>query len=81
MDLDRYARQVRQGDAGAALDALARSKDGEKLLAGLDTGRLEQAARAGDMKALGQLLQGVLSTPEGRRFAGQVQKAVEKGGR
>ena len=81
MDLEKYAGQVRRGESGAALDALARSKDGEKLLAGLDTRKLEQAAKAGDMQALGQMLQGILATPEGRRFAGQVQKAVEKHGR
>lgn len=81
MDLEQYAKKVRQGEKGSALDALARSADGEKLLAGLDKKRLEQAAKAGDMQALGQLLQGVLASPEGRRFAAQVQKAVGQDGR
>ncbi len=81
MDLEKYAQQIRQGEKGGQLDALARSTDGERLLAGLDKRRLEQAAKAGDMKALGQMLQGVLATPEGKRFAAQVQKAVQDGGR
>lgn len=81
MDLEKFAGQVRQGQSGARLEALARSTEGEKLLQNLDRAEMERAAKAGDMKALGQLLQGVLATPEGRRFAAQVQKAVEKDGR
>ena len=43
---------------------------------------LEQYAnKAGDMQALGRMLQGVLATPEGKRFAAEVQKAVRDGGR
>ena len=81
MDLEQYAKKVRQGDKGAALDALARSEDAGQVLAGLDREKLANAAKTGDMKALGQLLQGVLATPEGKRFAAQVQKAVRDGGR
>ena len=81
MDLEQYAKKVRAGDKGAALDALARSEDAGQVLAGLDRAKLEKAAKAGDMQALGQLLQGVLATPEGRRFAAQVQKAVGQNGR
>lgn len=80
MDLEKYARQVRDSRQGGALDDLARSEDGARLAARLDGAKLEQAARAGDMKALGQMLQGILSTPEGKRFAAQVQKAVQKDG-
>ena len=81
MDLEQYAKKVRAGDKGAALDALARSEDAGRVLAGLDKREMEKAAKAGDMKALGQLLQGVLATPEGKRFAAEVQKAVRDGGR
>lgn len=81
MDLEEYARQVRRSSSGAALDSLARSGAGEKLAAGLDKAALEKAARAGDMQTLGRLLQGVLASPEGRQFAQQVRKAVEKDGR
>lgn len=81
MDLEGYAKKVRQGDSGAVLDALARSGEAEKVLAGLDKRKLEQAAKAGDMKALSQLLRDVLATPEGRRLASQVKKAVNGDGR
>lgn len=81
MDLEQYAKTVRSGDKGAALDALARSKDADRILAGLDKEKMARAAKDGDMQALGQLLQGVLATPEGRRLAAQVQKAVQDSGR
>ncbi len=81
MDLEGYAKMVRQGDSGAVLDALARSGEAEKVLAGLDKRKLEQAAKAGDMKALSQLLRDVLATPEGRRLASQVKRAVNSDGR
>ena len=36
MDIEKYARQVRGGPNGKALDELARSGGGEKLLTGVD---------------------------------------------
>ena len=81
MDLEGYAKKVRQGDSGAVLDALARSGEAEKVLAGLDKRKPEQAAQAGGMQALSQLLRDVLATPEGRRLASQVKKAVNGDGR
>lgn len=81
MDLEGYAKKLRRGESGAALDALARSEEAEKLLDGVDRQALEQAAKAGDMQALGQILRQVLATPEGRRLASQVQKAVNGDGR
>lgn len=81
VDLEKYAEQLRQSEKAGALDALAHDPAGERLLAGLDRAAMERAAKAGDMKALGQLLQGVLATAEGRRFAEKVQKAVQNGGR
>lgn len=81
MDLEKYARQVREGDKGAELDGLARSQAGAKLAAKLDGEKLAQAAKAGDMKALGQMLQGILATPEGRDFAEKVRRAVKNDGR
>ncbi len=81
MDLEKYARQVREGKQGAALDGLARSEDGARLAAKVDGEKLTQAAKAGDMDALGRMLRDILSTPEGKRFASQVQKAVKPDGR
>lgn len=81
MELEEYARQVRRGAAGESLDILARSPSGEKLAAALDGKKLEAAAKAGDMQALGSLLRQVLATPEGKDFARQVQEAVKGHGK
>ncbi len=80
MDLEKYARQVQQSPQGAALEKLTRSEAGAKLAASLDGEKLEKAAKAGDMQALSQILKGVLSTPEGKSFARQVEKAVKRDG-
>ena len=81
MDLEEYARQVRKGGQGQALEKLASSAQGERLLEKVDREALEKAARAGDMKALGGLMRDILATPEGRAFAAQVEKAVKRDGR
>lgn len=81
MDLEKYAQEVKQGRQGAALDALARSETGARLAASLDGEKLEKAARSGDMKALSRMLGDILSTPEGRDFARQVERTVKDHGR
>jgi phage-related tail fiber protein len=81
MDFEQYARQLRAGAGGQALEALTQSETGTKLAAQVDVKSLEAAAKAGDGQALAKLLQGVLATPEGQDFARQVQKAVGQDGR
>ena len=81
MDLENYARQVKRSEKGAALEKLTQSEAGAKLAARLDGAKLEQAAKAGDMKALSAMLKGILATPEGKSFAAQVEKAVKDNGR
>ena len=81
MDLEQYARQVRGSGQGAALDALARSAAGARLAATLDGEKLEKAARSGDMQTLSRMLSGILSTPEGKDFARQVERTVKDHGR
>lgn len=80
MDLEKYAREVKQSRQGAALDALAQSEAGARLAAKLDGEKLEKAAKAGDMKALSQMLSGILATPEGKDFARQVERTVKRDG-
>ena len=67
----------RQGKAGA-LEALARSPEGQKLAGMLDGDRLTRAAQAGDAQALRLLLGSVLGTDEGRKLAANIQKLMEK---
>ncbi len=81
MDIEKYARQVRSGSQGEALDDLARSETGAKLAAKVDGRKLTKAAKAGDMDALGEMLRDILATPEGKSFAAEVRKAVKQDGR
>lgn len=81
MDLEKYARQLREGKNADALQRAAESPAGEKLAARLDGARLEQAARTGDAQALSAMLWDILATPEGRQFAAEVEKAVGQDGR
>lgn len=81
MDLEKYAREVKQSGSGAALDKLAQSPAGERLAAKLDGKKLEQAAKTGDMQALSRMLGDILATPEGRDFARQVERTVKRDGR
>ena len=81
MDLEQAARQLMAGKNGAALQQITQSQEGARLAARFDGAKLERAAQAGDTQALAALLKDVLSTPEGRSFAAQVQKAVDGHGR
>lgn len=81
MDLEKYAKEWMQGETGDALKKLANSEAGARLAAHLNGAQIENAARTGDTKALTDILRGVLSTPEGKEFAQQVQKAVKRDGR
>ena len=80
MDIEKYARQVRSGSQGEALDDLARSEAGARLAAKVDGQKLTQAAKAGDMQTLGSMLRDILATPEGQDFASQVRKVVKADG-
>lgn len=79
MDIEQLGRQLMNGKNAGELQRLASSEAGERLGAGLDGGAVERALRAGDTAALSDMLRGVLSTPEGRRFADQVRKAMDDG--
>lgn len=79
INLEEYARQVRQGKNGAALEKLTTSEAGVKLAAKVDGERLTKAAQQGDAQTLADMLKGILSTPEGKSFAAQVEKAVQDG--
>ena len=81
MELEKYAKEWMQGENGEALKKLAESEAGARLAARFDGVQIENAARTGDTKALTDILKGVLSTPEGKAFAQQVQKAVKRDGR
>ena len=81
MDMEQAADRLRNGKNGEALRRLTESEAGAALAERFDGRAVERAARAGDTETLAQLMRDILSTPEGARFAEQVKKAVDGGGR
>lgn len=78
MYLEDYAEDLLKELDRESLERLARSENGAKLAARFDGDAMESAARKGDMKALSSMLRDILATPEGKKFAAQVQKAVKR---
>lgn len=81
MELDKYIHELKHGKSADALKKLTESESGARLARQVDVAKLEQAAKQGDTRTLSAMLQTILSTPEGRNFAAQVQKAVKENGR
>ncbi len=81
MDLERLERELARSGSADALDRLARSETGTRLAARFDGAAAEDAVRRGDTEALAAMMRSILSTPEGRQFAAQVQRAVDGHGR
>lgn len=81
MKFEDQAKEFMEGADRAALEKVAQSAAGERLAACVDAGKIERAAREGDMKVLSSLLKDILATPEGKTFAAEVQRAVKRDGR
>ena len=72
-----FAQLKRELEQKKELQAAAQSAAGQKLMQSIDAGAVEHAAKSGDAAALKSILTQVLSTPEGKALAQQVQKAME----
>ena len=70
-------RRDKSGKAGE-LEQLAASRDGKKLSGMIDGAALEKAVRSGDGAALQRMLGTLLSTPEGKNLAADVQRIMGK---
>ncbi|MBQ8264119.1 MAG: hypothetical protein IJY96_05015 [Oscillospiraceae bacterium] len=77
-ELDKLEREIRSSAAAEKLKAAAASPEGQSVLKNLDTAAVEKAAKAGDMKALRDILSGVLSTPEGQALAKKIRQSMGK---
>ncbi len=80
MDMEAMGKSILAGEHGKDLQKLTSSPEGRRLSARFDGAAIEAAARRGDMEELRGLLKDILSTEEGRAFAGQVIRAVGKNG-
>lgn len=79
MNWEEQAQQLMKGTMGDSLRSVIDSETGRQLAQTLNGHAVEQAAREGDAKALSSLLKQVLATPEGKRFAEQIQRTVNNG--
>ena len=77
-NLESFEREIKSSAAVEHLKAAAASPEGQKVLKNLDAAEVEKAAKAGDMQTLREILNGVLSTPEGRSLAENVRKSLGK---
>ena len=74
MDFKQLEQQLK---AKKSLRAAADSPEGRKVLAGLDSAALSEAAAKGDGETLRRILGQVLSSPEGKALAERVKQAVK----
>lgn len=76
--LESLEKEIRSSAAKEHLKAAAASPEGQKVLKNLDAAEVEKAAKTGDMQKLREILNGVLSTPEGRSLAEKIRKSLGK---
>ena len=81
MDFDKLGKELLKANGTEALQRAAESEAGKRLAGMIDPGEVERAARQGDAGALEAMLSKVLATPEGRKLAEQVKRAVSEDGR
>jgi len=79
MKWEEQAKQLMNGTMGDSLRSVIDSETGRNLAKAFNGQAVEQAAKEGDTKALSVLLKQVLETPEGKRFAEQIQRTVNNG--
>ena len=77
-NLEQLGQELQRRGKGEDLRRLADSPEGKRLGQMLDAGAVEKAVKGGDSAALQQILRGVLGTPEGKRLAEQLRKAMQK---
>lgn len=79
MKWEEQAQQLMKGSMGDSLRSVIDSECGRELAKNFNGKVVEQAVRDGDTKALTALLKQVLESPEGKRFAEQIQRTVSDG--
>lgn len=75
MDLSKLKETLAQN---AALQSAVSSAQGQKLAGKIDGNALEQAVKSGDTAQMKTILSQILSSPEGKALAQQVQQAVKQ---
>ena len=74
---DDLQRRLQQGDTRDTVEHLAESGDAQRLSRTVSPEEIRKAVEAGDTGALQRLFARALSTPEGRRLAGQLGQMLD----
>lgn len=77
LNLEELGENILRERDKTKLGKLTQSESGAQLASRFDGKAVEDAARKGDMQALSSMLREILSTPEGKRFAEDVRRAVK----
>lgn len=76
-DFSSLERQIENSPMAEKLRQAAASAEGQRIMRNIDAAAVEKAAKQGDMQALKNILNGVLSTPEGQALALKIKKSME----
>ena len=74
--LEQIAKTLRSSGKKNELERLAASANGKRLEGMVDGAALEAAVKSGDAASLQKMLGTLLSTPEGKTLAADVQKIM-----
>ena len=77
-EMEKLSRSLSGGEKGEALRRLGTTPEGKKLESMIDGAALEKALESRNAAALQKMLGALLSTPEGRRLAADVEKIMGK---
>lgn len=78
MDLERIKKEVLDGKEAEKVKNLADSDVVRRIGKSVDAQELRRAAQSGDDKALGSILEKVLSTPDGKELMKKVEESFRK---
>jgi hypothetical protein len=78
MNLEEMKRELAASGKTSQLKKMASSPEAERLAKTIDKNALKSAAARGDEKALGQMLQKVLSTEDGQALLKKVSRNFDK---
>ena len=75
-NFEDIGRELARRGKTEELRRLADSAEGQRLSQTAEAAAIARAAKAGDSAALQQLIKQILSTPEGRKLADDVQRMM-----
>ena len=76
-NFESLSRELERRGKTEEIKKIAQSSDGQRISGMIDPQAVEKAARGGDTESLKNMLGRILETPEGKRLAEKLKKAME----